>query len=68
VITVRGNDASANLLIIPYATQSALALIVLRRAANLPIESIDREKPVFVTACSILLAAQQQCAAAKTND
>ncbi|MGO9351941.1 MAG: DUF5994 family protein [Mycobacterium sp.] len=67
VITVRGDDASANLFIIPYATYSALALMVLRRAAKLPIDAADREKPAFLTAGLILLAAQQQCAAAKTR-
>jgi Family of unknown function (DUF5994) len=62
-MTVNGDDATANLLIIPYATHSAPALMVLRRAANLPINPADREKPAFLTACSILLAAQQQCVA-----
>jgi len=68
VMTVRGDDASANLLIIPCATHSALALMVLRRAANLPINPADREKPAFLTAGSILLAAQQQCVATKTDN
>ena len=63
VITVNGGDACANLLIIPYATYSALAMMVLRRAANLPIDPADRDKPAFLTAGSILLAAQQQRAA-----
>jgi Family of unknown function (DUF5994) len=63
VMTVNGCDACANLLIIPYATYSALALMVLRRAANLPIDPADRDKPAFLTAGSILLAAQQQRAA-----
>jgi len=60
VMTVSGGDACANLLIIPYATYSALALMVLRCAANLPIEAADRKKPAFLIAGSILLAAQQQ--------
>jgi hypothetical protein len=68
VITVNGDHASANLLIVPYATHSALALMVLRRAANLPINPVDREKPAFLTACSILLAAHQQCVATKTDN
>jgi hypothetical protein len=68
VMTVKGDDASANLLIIPYATHNALALMVLRRAANLPIDPADREKPAFLTAGSILLAAQQQCVATKTDN
>jgi hypothetical protein len=60
VMTVNGGDACANLLIIPYATYSGLALMVLRRAANLPIDPGDRDKPAFLTAGSILHAAQQQ--------
>ncbi len=62
VMTVSGWDACANLLIIPYATNTALALMLLRRAANLPINSGDLNKPAFLTAGSILLAAQWQCA------
>src|SRR5271156_5270189 len=60
VMTVNGVEACANLLIIPYATYSALALMVLRCAANLPVEAADREKPAFLTAGLILRAAQQQ--------
>jgi hypothetical protein len=68
VMTVNGDDATANLLIVPCATHSALALMVLHRAANLPITAVDREKPAFLTAGSILLAAQQQCVATKTDN
>jgi hypothetical protein len=60
VMTVNGVDACANLLIIPYATYSGLALMVLRCAANLPIDAADRDKPAFLTAGSILQAAQLQ--------
>lgn len=60
VMTVSGSAVCANLLIIPYATYSGLALMVLRRAADLPIEPGDRNKPAFQTAGSILYAAQQQ--------
>jgi Family of unknown function (DUF5994) len=51
-----------HLLIIPYATYSALALMVLRCAAGLPIDAADRNKPAFLTAGCILRAAHQQCA------
>jgi hypothetical protein len=67
VMTFDGADARVNLLVIPYATYSGLALMVLRRAADLPIEDADRGKPAFLTAGSILHAAQQQCASAKTH-
>ena len=60
VMTVNGTDACANLLIIPYATYSGLALMVLRCAADLPIDAADRNKPAFLTAGTILRAARQQ--------
>ncbi|HWF27051.1 MAG TPA: DUF5994 family protein [Mycobacterium sp.] len=60
VMTVSGGDACANLLIIPYATYSGLALMLLRCAADLPVKPADRDKPAFVTAGSILRAAEQQ--------
>ncbi|SON61688.1 hypothetical protein MSIMFI_03205 [Mycobacterium simulans] len=60
VMTVSGTDACANLLIIPYGTYSTLALMVLRCAADLPVEPADRDKPAFLTASSILRAARQQ--------
>ncbi len=60
VMTLNGGVARANLLIIPYATESALALMVLRRAADLPIDPVDQRKPAFLTANSILHAALQQ--------
>jgi uncharacterized protein DUF5994 len=64
VMTFEGEDARAHLLVVPFTTHSALAVMVLRCAANLPIEAADRDKPVFLTAGSILRAAQQQRAAA----
>ncbi|AKN16163.1 DUF5994 family protein [Mycobacterium haemophilum] len=62
IMTVSGTHARANLLIISYTTHSALALMVLRCAANLPILATDRDKRAFLTAGSILQVAQQQCA------
>ncbi|OBB97016.1 DUF5994 family protein [Mycobacterium sp. 852002-30065_SCH5024008] len=67
VMTVVGGDARVNLLVIPYATYSALALMVLRCAAGLPVEERDQTKPAFLAAGSILRAAQQQCATACTE-
>lgn len=60
VMTVSGTKATANLLVISYATRSALALMVMRCAANLPIETADRNKPVCLTAGSILRSARRQ--------
>lgn len=64
VMTVNGADAHLALLIVPYATYSALALMVLRRAAGLPIAPVDRDKPAYIMAGSILTAARRQLAAA----
>ncbi|MGA9490040.1 MAG: DUF5994 family protein [Mycobacterium sp.] len=63
VMTVNGEDARVNLLIIPYTTYSGLALMVLRRAASMPIMPADRDKPAFLMAGSILQAASKQRAA-----
>jgi Family of unknown function (DUF5994) len=60
VMTLNGGHACANLLVIPYTTHTALALMVLRCAANLPIKIADLDKPAFLTADSILRAAQLQ--------
>jgi Family of unknown function (DUF5994) len=62
VMTLSGGQAHVNLLIVPYTTYSALALMLLRCAANLPVSPADREKRVYLTADSILRTALQQCA------
>ncbi|WP_211280521.1 DUF5994 family protein [Mycobacterium conspicuum] len=64
VMTLCGTDHVANLLVISYATHSALAIMLMRCAANLPIDIADRDKPAFRTAGSILRAAQLQRAVA----
>lgn len=61
VITVIGEVARVNLLIVSYSTYSGLALMVLRRAAGLAIADTDRVKPAYVTAGSILHSALTQC-------
>ena len=60
VMTLNGVEAQVNLLIVPYATYSALALMVLRCAAGLRVAPADREKPGFLTAFSILQDAREQ--------
>lgn len=60
VMTVSGTQACVNLLVISYATHSALAMMVMRCAANLLIEAADRDKPACLTAGSILRSARQQ--------
>jgi Family of unknown function (DUF5994) len=63
VITINGWETCANLLIIPYATNSTLALMMLRRAANLSVDPAHCDTAPFHTAGSILYAARQQRAA-----
>ncbi|BDB41254.1 hypothetical protein Mkiyose1665_10130 [Mycobacterium kiyosense] len=63
VIVLQSEKGCANVLIVPYTTNSALAMMVLRRAANLPIALAEQESTPFRTAGSILCAAQQQRAA-----
>lgn len=60
VMSVSGTQARVNLLVISYATHTALALMVMRCAAGLPIEAADRDKPACLTAGSILRYARQQ--------
>jgi hypothetical protein len=64
VMTINGGEARVNLLIIPYTTETALALMVLRLAAELPVDPADQRKPAFLTAGSILQAALRQRASA----
>lgn len=60
VMTLSGTQGCVNLLVISYATRSALALMVMRCAANLPIEASDRDKSVCLTAGAVLRSARQQ--------
>lgn len=57
VMSLVGRDARANLLIVPFTTSTALAVMVLRRAADLPILSDHRDTQVFRTADCIVRAA-----------
>lgn len=57
IITVCGRDARATLLIVPYRTGTALAVMVLRRAAGLPIYPVHRDSRAFRTAeCIVRMA------------
>lgn len=60
IMTLTGRQARANLLVVPYGTYSALAVMVLRCAAHLPVDAADRDRPAFLTAGSIVRAAEQQ--------
>ncbi|WP_158085930.1 hypothetical protein [Mycobacterium arosiense] len=52
-MTIVGRDARATLLLVPYRTGTALAVMILRRAADLPVYSIHHDSPAFKTAKSI---------------
>ena len=58
VMTVGGRNARANLLIVPHRTTAALAILVLRRAAGLPIDPAHRDSPAFQTADCIVRVAR----------
>jgi hypothetical protein len=58
VMAVKGRDARANILIVPNRTATALAVMVLRRAAGLPINPAHRDSRAFLTADSIVRVAR----------
>ncbi|CQD13478.1 hypothetical protein BN1232_02669 [Mycobacterium lentiflavum] len=58
VMTVCGHDARAKILIVPYRTGTALAVMLLRRSAGLSVLSVHRDSRAFATADSILRAAR----------
>jgi hypothetical protein len=58
VMTVVGHDARASLLIVPSRTGRALAVMVLRRAAGLPIAPAHLDSRAFQTADSIVRVAR----------
>jgi len=57
---ITGRDAQANLLVIPYLTNTALAIMVLRQAAALPIDPAHCETKAFQTAECIVRAARAE--------
>jgi hypothetical protein len=58
IMTVGGRDAQAKLLIVPHRTGTALAVMVLCRAAGLPVYPMHRESRAFQTAECIVRAAR----------
>ena len=57
VMTISGRNARAKLLIVPHRTNASLAVMVLRRAADLAIKPAHRLTQAFRTADSIVRAA-----------
>ncbi|MFY9917631.1 MAG: DUF5994 family protein [Mycobacterium sp.] len=60
VMTVTGSRACARLLVVPCQTSTALAVMLLRQAAGLPILSAHRDTEAFRTADDIVCAARTE--------
>jgi Family of unknown function (DUF5994) len=61
VMTVTGNQARANLLVVPARTTTALAVMVLRQSAGLPILHQHVDTPAYRAADEIVRAARAEC-------
>jgi hypothetical protein len=66
VMTVAGGRAKAQLLVVPCQTSLALAVMLLRQAAGLPVLFEHQRTPAFHTAGSIVRAARAQHAPTAT--
>jgi hypothetical protein len=62
VMTVTGSNARANLLVVPCRTTTALAVMVLRQAAALPILPSHLDTAAYRAADEIVRAARAECA------
>ncbi|WP_286137577.1 DUF5994 family protein [Mycobacterium sp. IS-3022] len=62
VMSLTGERGRANLLVVPSATTSALAMMVLRHAAGLPVDSRHSDSAQSLAACDIVQAARVVCA------
>jgi hypothetical protein len=60
VMTITGSHARAHLLVVPCRTSTALAVMLLRQAADLPVLYAHQRTPAFDTACAIVQAARAQ--------
>lgn len=58
VMTIGGHVARAKILIVPYRTGTALAVMLLRRAAGLSVLAAHRDSRAFLTAECIIRAAK----------
>jgi hypothetical protein len=56
IMTVCGHDARAKILIVPYRTGTALAVMLLRRSAGLSVLAAHRDSRAFLTAECIIRA------------
>lgn len=62
VMTVTGDRARANLLVVPCRTSNALAVMVMRQAATLPIMASHLDTPAYRHADDIVGAARAESA------
>jgi uncharacterized protein DUF5994 len=60
VMTLTGSQARANLLVVPCRTSTALAVMLLRLAADLPVMYAHQHTSAFETAGIIVTAARAQ--------
>ena len=60
LMTVTGNTAVANILLVPSSTPTALALMVLRHAAKLPMPDVDHQTPEYLAAQRVVQAARAE--------
>jgi hypothetical protein len=66
VMTLTGSQARANLLVVPCRTSTALAVMLLRQSADLPIRYEHQHTSAFETACIIVASARGQDAPSAT--
>lgn len=62
IMTITGNKALATLMVIPSRTSATLAVMVLRRAADLHITGAERDTEPFLTADHIVQSARSESA------
>ena len=62
LMMITGSQCSANLLVVPCRTSSALALMVLRQAATLDIVGAERDTEAFRIAGDVVRAARAESA------
>ena len=60
IMTITGSLARANLLVVPCRTSTALAVMLLRQAADLPVLYAHQHTPAYEAAAAIVRAARAQ--------
>jgi hypothetical protein len=65
-MTITGSRAKAHVLVVPCGTSMPVAVMVLRQAADLPIQYAHQHTTAFQTALVIVQAARAQLSSAHT--